>query len=54
MIYFREFLIVASLGLIGYGCYLIYVPASFIVVGGLLLFFAVLPTIAAMLRRGEG
>lgn len=54
MSYFREFLIVVGIGLIGYGSYLIYMPSAFVVVGVLLLIFAVLPTIAAMLRRGDG
>lgn len=41
--WFREILIVLGIGLIGYGCYLIWLPLAPLTVGSLFLFFAILP-----------
>lgn len=51
--YFQEFLIVAGIGLVGYGTWLIYRPASFVVVGVLFLAFALLPVILARRSNPE-
>lgn len=46
--YFQEFLIIAGIALVGYGCWLIYLPAAPIAVGVLFLLFAIAP----LLRSG--
>lgn len=40
----RDLVLVAGLGLLTYGCFLVYVPAAFIVPGGILTYVAIFGT----------